>query len=153
MNRYPAGIIAGFIATIVLSMLMLMKGAMGLMPDLNVIKMLTEMAYQRMGTPATPLVGWMMHIIIGSVAWGLLFAALSNKLPTNSIVGKGMIFGAIAWLLMMIGPMRMAGAGLFGLKMGMMAPVMTLILHLIFGAVLGAVYGRLASDQHVAASA
>jgi len=28
------------------------------------------------------------------------------------------------------------------MKMGMMAPVMTLVLHIIFGAVLGLVYGR-----------
>lgn len=153
MNRYSAGIIAGLVATVVLSILMLMKGAMGLMPDLNIIRMLTEMAHQRMGAPATPLVGWMMHIVIGTVAWGLLFAVLSDKLPTSSMVTKGMIFGAIAWLLMMIGPMPMAGAGLFGLKMGMMAPVMTLVLHLVFGAVLGAVYGRLASDRHIAIGA
>ncbi len=35
----------------------------------------------------------------------------------------------------------MAGAGAFGLKMGMMAPVATLMLHWIYGAVLGAIYG------------
>jgi hypothetical protein len=38
--------------------------------------------------------------------------------------------------------MPMAGAGLFGMNMGVMAPMMTLVLHLIFGAVLGWVYGR-----------
>ncbi len=37
----------------------------------------------------------------------------------------------------------MAGAGLFGLKLGMIATVMTLILHLIWGAVLGYIYGKL----------
>ena len=37
----------------------------------------------------------------------------------------------------------MAGAGLFGLKFGMIAPVMTLILHLIWGAVLGYTYEKL----------
>jgi hypothetical protein len=37
----------------------------------------------------------------------------------------------------------MAGAGLFGVKLGMIAPVMTLILHLIWGAVLGYTYGKL----------
>ncbi len=43
----------------------------------------------------------------------------------------------------MILPMPMAGAGFFGLKMGLMAPVMTLLLHLIYGVVLGYVYGLL----------
>jgi hypothetical protein len=42
----------------------------------------------------------------------------------------------------MVAIMPMVGAGLFGLALGVMAPVMTLVLHLIFGAVLGWVYGR-----------
>jgi len=39
--------------------------------------------------------------------------------------------------------MPMAGAGLFGMRLGMMAPVMTLLMHLVFGAVLGGVYAML----------
>ena len=35
--------------------------------------------------------------------------------------------------------MPMAGAGLFGMKLGMMAPLMTWVLHLVFGAVMGLV--------------
>lgn len=42
---------------------------------------------------------------------------------------------------MMVMLMPMAGAGAFGLHLGLMAPVATLILHWIYGAVLGAVYG------------
>lgn len=38
--------------------------------------------------------------------------------------------------------MPMAGKGLFGMHIGIMAPTMTLVLHLIFGAVLGWVYDR-----------
>ncbi len=35
-----------------------------------------------------------------------------------------------------------AGAGFFGMKMGIMAPMMTLVLHIIFGAVMGLVCGK-----------
>ena len=42
---------------------------------------------------------------------------------------------------MMVAVMPMADAGFFGLKFGIMAPVMTLVLHVIFGAVLGGIYG------------
>ena len=41
---------------------------------------------------------------------------------------------------MMVMVMPMAGAGLFGMAFGVMAPMMTLVLHIVFGAVLGAVY-------------
>jgi len=44
---------------------------------------------------------------------------------------------------MMVAMMPMAGAGFFGMQLGMMTPVMTLVMHLVFGAVLGGVYAML----------
>ncbi len=128
-----AGIISGFIATVVLSILMVAKAKMGIMPDLNAIKMLAGM----MGAPL--IMGWVAHFIIGTVIWGLLFAALVNKLP-GGIMSSAIIFSILAWLMMMIGPMPMAGAGLFGMHLGIMAPVATLMLHIIWGIVLGISY-------------
>ena len=46
----------------------------------------------------------------------------------------------------------MAGAGLFGMNMGILAPMMALALHLIFGAVLGWVYGRSRATQDMSMS-
>lgn len=145
MNKYAAGVISGFVATLVLSVMMLIKGAMGLMPALNVIAMLANMAHQTMGLPVMLLVGWMLHFFIGTVVWGVLFAAIFNALPANKVWLKGILFGIGAWVLMMIGPMPMAGAGLFGLKLGMAAPIMTLMLHILFGVVLGSTYAYLRS--------
>lgn len=128
------GMAAGFVATVVLSALMVMKSMMGLMPQLNVIAMLSKM----MGGPA--VAGWIAHFVIGTVVWGGLFAWLNPQLPGQAQWLKGVIFAVGAWLLMMIAVMPMAGAGLFGAHLGIMAPVMTLVLHIIFGAVLGGVY-------------
>ncbi len=132
----PKAIFAGFIATLVLSVLMIFKAMMGLMPDLNVIKMLAHMMH------AAPVMGWVAHFVVGAIIWGIAFALLFNKLPSQAPWLKGIIFAIGAWVLMMIVVMPMAGAGLFGLHLGIMAPVMTLVLHIIFGAVLGGVYGR-----------
>lgn len=139
MANVGKGVVAGFAATVVLSALMLMKSAMGLMPQLDMIGMLSRM----MGAAGSPAVGWIVHFLIGSALWGALFAWLDPKLPGGSHTLRGVVFGAGAWLLMMVVLMPMAGAGLFGLDLGIMAPVMTLVLHLIFGAVLGWTYGRL----------
>jgi len=57
------------------------------------------------------------------------------------------VFATGAWMLMMVVVMPMAGAGLFGLSMGIAAPVMTLMMHLVFGVVLGATYGALLKRQ------
>jgi uncharacterized membrane protein YagU involved in acid resistance len=143
MNIYLRAMLAGFIATVVLSALMLMKSMMGVMPGLDVIRMLTGMSHTLMGLPASPAVGWLLHFMIGTVLWGIGFALLYKALPGRSPAVKGIVFGLLAWLLMMLIPMPMAGAGLFGLKMGMMAPVMTLLLHVIWGAVLGATFGSI----------
>lgn len=145
MNSYARSIIAGFVATVVLSALMLMKSSMGLMPQLNVIAMLAHMI--GFGGPA---LGWLAHFLIGTVLWGVLFALLYSSLPGSEPVVKGMVFGVGAWLLMMIIVMPMAGAGFFGLNLGIMAPVMTLILHLIWGAVLGYLYKALPGAEQQA---
>jgi len=134
-----AGLLSGFTATVVLSILMMMKAKMGVMPELNAIKMLADMMHVPL------LMGWVAHFMIGTVVWGLLFSALQKKLP-GGLMASAIVFSIIAWVMMMIGPMPISGAGLFGLKLGMMAPVATLMLHLIWGVVLGFTYKRVASE-------
>lgn len=135
MGNVTKGVIAGLAGTVVLSVLMVMKGAMGLMPELDVIAMLGGM----MKVP--PAAAWAIHFMIGAV-FGLMFAVSYRLIPGGSAVVKGMVFGTGAWLLMMVMVMPMAGAGMFGMKLGMMAPLMTWVLHLVFGAVMGLVFGR-----------
>lgn len=134
MSNIKAGLVAGFSATAVLSAMMVGKSMMGVMPELDVIHMLSGM----MGV--SPILGWLLHFMIGTVAWGVGFAILYSVIPGSGAVKKGILFGIAAWAGMMILVMPMAGAGLFGMAMGIMAPMMTLALHIVFGAVLGAVY-------------
>jgi len=135
-KNWLKGLVAGFIATVVLSALMLMKQRMGLVPQLDPIEMLTKMA-----GASTPALGWVPHFLIGTVVWGSLFPIFDAIVPGGSHWLKGTLFGIGAWLLMMILVMPMAGAGLFGMALGIMVPIATLVLHLIFGAVLGGTYG------------
>ncbi len=146
MTNLSRGLGAGLAATLVLSIIMVAKGMMGLMPELNVIAMLSNM----MKSP--PVVGWVVHFMIGALAWGLGFVAVFQILPGKTDIAKGISFGIAAWLMMMLAVMPMAGAGFFGMKMGMVAPVMTLMLHVIYGAVLGLVYAKLGSEKVAAAA-
>ncbi|MDR2008676.1 MAG: hypothetical protein LBQ34_06875 [Alphaproteobacteria bacterium] len=144
-NRIIQSMIAGFIATIGLSILMIMKSMMGVMPQLDPVAMLSTMAHEKMGFPNIPIIGWILHFMIGTVAWGILFAILYDKIPAKTPTTKGIMFSILPWFLMMIGPMPMSGAGIFGLHLGgIMIPVMTLVMHLVYGAILGYVYGKLA---------
>lgn len=135
MGNISRGVVAGLVGTAALSVLMVMKNVMGVMPELDVIGMLGGMMH------VPPAVAWVIHFMIGAI-WGLLFAVLYSRIPGSSPIVKGMVLLTGAWVLMMVMVMPMAGAGMFGMKLGMMAPVMTWVLHLVFGAVMGLAYGR-----------
>ena len=143
MRSIGKGLLASLAATVALSILMVFKAMMGLMPELDLQKMIAGM----MGSPDTPAVGWVIHFMIGVVVYGVAMALLDEHLPGNSRTTHGVILAFIGWLIMMVMMMPMAGAGMFGMKMGVMAPMMTLVLHLIFGAVLGWTYGKLMSSE------
>jgi hypothetical protein len=143
MTNLKNGFLAGFIATAVLSAMMVIKSMMGVMPQLDVAAMIGMM----MGVPVA--VGWIIHFMIGTIAWGGGFALLYDMIPGGSPIGKGIAFGVVAWLGMMVMIMPMAGAGFFGMNMGLMAPMMTLVLHIVFGAVLGFVYQSRATQALV----
>ena len=101
--------------------------------------------FSKLGTAATPTWGWIWHFLLGTVAWGLLYAAIRDLLPGRTEPLRGLVFGLIAWVAMMVVWMPMAGKSLFAIPdPGMMALVMTLVLHLIYGLVLGWVYARVA---------
>lgn len=140
-NSIPKGLLAGFIATLVLSMMMVIKSMIGLMPQLDVIAMLSGM----LGVSA--VIAWVVHFVIGTVGYGIAIVLLSRVQAKPAVV-LGLILGVIGWLIMMIMLMPMAGKGLFGMQIGIMAPIMTLMLHLIFGAVLGWVYDKLTGRLH-----
>lgn len=141
MSKIWKGLLAILAATLVLSALMVLKSMMGVMPELDSPMMIAGM----MGSPGTPVLGWAVHFMIGVVGYGLGMAFLNERWPGGSPTVRGVIIGVVGWLLMMVMMMPMAGAGLFGMNMGLMVPMMTLVLHLVFGAVLGWVYGKLLS--------
>ena len=134
MKKHINGILAGLVATIVLSVLMIMKGKMGLMPDVNIIAMLAS----KMG--GNVFMGWTAHFMIGMIGYGIAYTTIFSNLPFSKLVG-GVALGLAGWMMMMVAVMPMMGAGLFGLNLasGMMVPVVTMMLHVIFGVVLSIV--------------
>lgn len=113
-----------------------MKAAMGLMPELDMPRMIAGM----MGAPDQPALGWAVHLMIGILGYGLVFAVIVSRLPAQNRILQGVALGVVGWLMMMVALMPMAGVGMFGLALGLMAPAMTLMLHLMFGAILGGTY-------------
>jgi len=137
MSNSTKGMVAGFVATLALTALLMLKSTMDLAPHLNIIRLLTQLG--SIGTVAA----WMDHFIVGTLVWGLLFGAFDAIYEKGAYWLKGVIFGVFAWLMMMVLFMPMAKAGFFGSKIGIEAPLVTLLYHLVYGVVLGITYGLL----------
>jgi len=95
--------IAGLVATLVLSGLILINQQFGLLPQVNFVRWLTAL-----GGLTVPS-AWMDHFIVGVVIWGLLFAIYDGAATRPAPWLKGIVFGAFAWLVMMVTFMPLAG--------------------------------------------
>lgn len=137
MNKYIVGFISGFVATVILSVLMIMKAKIGLMPQFNVIRDFTLFF-----GATTPMVGWILHFILGTFLWGGIFAFLVSSLQ-GAFWLRGVLFGIGAWLLMMVAFMPVMQHGFFAIQLGFPVVIATLVLHLIYGFFLGLIYGWL----------
>jgi hypothetical protein len=133
------GLVAGFVATVVLSAVILLKTQIGIAPEHTVLYQLSKLAGGVVG-------GWMDHFIIGVLVWGMLFAGFDSVVPPNLPYWlKGVLFSILAWLVAMIAFLPFVGMGFFGMKVGPLPVILNLVQHLIYGVVLGVTYGLLAN--------
>jgi hypothetical protein len=137
MSNTVKGLVSGFLATLVLSGVMLLRNALHLAPDFSLIQLLT-----RLGSMGT-VQAWADHFIIGTVIWGLLYGACEFCIDKGSHLLKGLLFGVFAWLVMMVVFFPAIGDGLFGAKLGILAAGITLFYHLVYGVALGGIFGFL----------
>lgn len=118
-------IIGGFVATIVITLMMYFGAAMMIGAPMDIAGELAGM----IGAPW--LLGMFMHFFLGTVIFSFAYAFVAPRfLPGNAPI-KGMIWGVALWLVAMLMMSPMMGKGLF---MGAMpAAVASLMGHLGFG--------------------
>jgi hypothetical protein len=134
------GMVAGAVATAVLSLVMVLIGTTGFEPQLELTRILLTL----LGEPASLYaLGWTVHILVGSVVLGGLFAYIEPRLGVDTHTKGGVLYGVITWLVVMLVFMPAAGEGYFGFGLSVFAPIVMLGLQVLYGAVLGWVYGKL----------
>lgn len=138
MSRVQKGLVAGFSATIAVSLLEVANQMLGPWAS-SFPRLLSFMA----GTPDTPLVGWVLHFAAGTLVLGPLFGILCPKLPTDTPESKGILFGVGAYVIMGLTVAPLANIGVFGLRAGFITLAWMILTHAVYGIVLGNVYGRL----------
>ncbi|MBA3806270.1 MAG: hypothetical protein H0X14_11230, partial [Acidobacteria bacterium] len=109
MNRPNMGraILAGFIATLAMTMVMYVAPMMG-MPKMDIAAMLGSMMSKQMPAPMSGgwLMGMMMHFVNGTIIFPPIYAYLLYPILPGSPLLKGVVWGLILWLLsqMMVMP-------------------------------------------------
>ncbi len=134
MPHSTKGVIAGFLATVVISVLMMLLSTMGL-PQLDIVTLIDRLGSIGRGG------AWVDHFIVGALFWGPIFAGFETVTPKAPLWLKGLVFGVITWVLMMLIFMPIVGAGFFGTGLGIAEPLGMLFLHLVYGIVLGVAFG------------
>ncbi len=142
MSRVKKGIIAGFAATVAVSVLEVANLFLN-----HLFDPFPGVVARLFGMPGNMAAGWGLHLVIGTFALGSLFGVLYPRLPSATPVTKGIVFAVGAWVLMMLyitmaGDYRtFTGSSGFGTFGWMLA------LHMVFGAVMGNVYARLVERE------
>jgi len=139
MSNPTRGALAGFVASLVLAGIFLLNSSFDVMPESDIIRLVMNLGGGNLSLASA----WADHFIVGTLIWGLGFGASDSFGSRPAPWLKGIIFGVLAWLLMMVAFMPLAGSGFFGAKIGPSVPAGMLVLHLVFGTVLGATYGLL----------
>ncbi|HXW27184.1 MAG TPA: DUF6789 family protein [Xanthobacteraceae bacterium] len=124
-NTIGKGIVAGFVTTFVLSVL------------LDPIELFAPTVW-----PTSPAMGWVLHFFIGTVIWGVGFAVLHDYLPGPSWQ-RGLVFALGAWLVVVGGTAALLWARVLAFDFGATLLIATLVVHVLYGVLLGVIYGWL----------
>lgn len=136
MVSIKSGILAGVVATFVASAMLLINNAIGKIPELHIAQTLSGM----LGQPDHIMVGGITFFLIGAFLFSIIYAVIQSRIPVQSNLVKGLLFGVVIWLGMMLLYMPLAGAGLFAVNRGAIAAAAALVLTLVYGMILAAFY-------------
>lgn len=132
-------IIGGLVGTAVTTALWLAEPWLGL-PRLAVGSMLSSLlAVATAYGPVGPVLGWMIHFVVGIVFAFAYAAVFVGRLPGAPLV-RGLLFGSLIFLLAQVVFMPAVGAGVFS-RGELSLLTGSLLGHLVFGGIVGVIYG------------
>ncbi len=140
MINIGKGIIAGLVASAAISGAVFLGSMAGIGPALDPVCAVSGITLSPNG------LSWIVHFAVGTFLWGLPIAVLSPILP-SPFWFKGVMFGALAWLLMLLVTWAADPAS------PPQATLEPILLHVLFGGILGWSYGTLLDRTERQASA
>ncbi|WP_296167544.1 DUF6789 family protein [uncultured Brevundimonas sp.] len=141
MSRVKKGIVAGFVATLVISVL----EAVNIFALNSMFQPFPGMVASLLGMDGNLAAGWTIHLFSGTFILGSLFGVMCPRLPTDTAETKGIVFAVGAWVVMMLGVFFIGDSQVLGSNMATLGWM--LVTHIVFGIVLGTVYSRLVERE------
>lgn len=146
-HRFGRGFLWGVVATVVMSIPMLIATATGVSPLPEPIP--AAISKKLLGAEtAGPLV--MIVAVVSHLGYGGIWSGLLASQVRPVTIGWGLGLGVGLWLLMQVAVLPFLGWGLFGSAITPAIAVGTLVLHLIYGATVGAGMDRSQVSSEVA---
>ena len=133
MNRALSAVLGGVVGTAVMSVVLAMieveaRYAIGIF----------EAIARFARVPGEPALGFLIYVLVGTLAWPLLFLSLEEYVPLDlDPAVAGMLMGTVLWFAFAI-----IGRGDMGGPLLLVYLSFTLLAHLAYGFALGAVYAK-----------
>lgn len=141
------GVMAGFAATIVLSMGLiiayLITGSLGSETGAQLDRWFWGLANNRLtdGIYDVPMAAFSINLLAG-LGWALVYTRFAESRLRGPGWWRGMLFSLLPWALSLAVFFPLVGAGFLGLRLdaGPLPALGNLVLHLLYGATLGAIF-------------
>src|SRR5262245_12578786 len=134
LHDLKKGAYAGLIATIPVAILAVIKQLLDLIPQLNLIGILTSLS-----SVTWPGTGWILLFVVGAIL-GMGFAALDSHVSDTTTAGemvRGAFYGFLLAVILMLILIPLYGrVGTLGFALGIVGTC------IVFGAVMGIAYER-----------
>jgi hypothetical protein len=144
-----AGVLAAFVGSLAMTVLIALAGASDLMPRSGTIRLLSS----AVGAGTVPAAGWFVFFSVFTLLWGSLYGLFVARLPGRSGTTRGLLFGSAAWLVMMLVLVPLAGFDWIAGEASVGFIYWSLFIHLVYGAVLGVVFAGLTRRRAARADA
>ncbi len=155
-KNFGRAVLAGLIATIIMSIVQAMAPMMGL-PRMDIAALVGSML------GGSLVVGWIVHLMMGSILWAAVYAYIVEPRLGGAPWVRGLTYGFLLAVFVLIIGFPVLGAmfssltpkpGFLGMGIGGAMGTMGVIIgHLVYGLVLGGIYGQPASEHQSAVGA
>jgi uncharacterized membrane protein YagU involved in acid resistance len=131
--------VAGLLGTAAMTALLLVEPSIGL-PKIAMGQVLsTSLGLTTAHLSIGPALGWVLHFCIGMALAVIYAAAFDRRLPGSAVV-RGMLYGAMVFVVAQVVFMPLVGGGVFSRGDSELLAG-SLLGHLLYGGIVGWTYG------------